>query len=247
MKVVIVEDELPSSRRLERILSEFNYEILAKLVSVNSTVDWLKKNEHPDILFLDVHLSDGLCFEIFDQVEIESLIIFTTAYDQYSIKAFDYNSISYLLKPINKDQILNAMEKATTFYDNKNEFLHLKKIIEENRLSVFKNRFVVKIGKKTKIIGTNDIECFFSVYSSTYLRSNSFDYPINSSLNDLENNLDPSIFFKVNRNFIVNINAVKGIGPYLNNRLKLQLITYNEQDIIVSREKAKNFKKWINN
>lgn len=247
MKVVIVEDELPSSRRLERILSEFNYEILAMLVSVNSTVDWLKKNEHPDILFLDVHLSDGLCFEIFDQVEIESLIIFTTAYDQYSIKAFDYNSISYLLKPINKDQILNAMEKATTFYGNKNEFLHLKKIIEENRLSVFKNRFVVKIGKKTKIIGTNDIECFFSVYSSTYLRSNSFDYPINSSLNDLENALDPSIFFKVNRNFIVNINAVKGIGPYLNNRLKLQLITYNEQDIIVSREKAKNFKKWINN
>ena len=186
MKVVIVEDELPSSRRLERILSEFNYEILAKLVSVNSAVDWLKKNEHPDILFLDVHLSDGLCFEIFDQVDIESLIIFTTAYDQYSIKAFDYNSISYLLKPINKDQILNAMEKATTFYDNKNEFLHLKKIIEENRLSVFKNRFVVKIGKKTKIIGTNDIECFFSVYSSTYLRSSSFDYPINSSLNDLE-------------------------------------------------------------
>ncbi|MCM4173972.1 DNA-binding response regulator [Arenibacter sp. TNZ] len=247
MKVVIVEDELPSSRRLERILTEFNYEILAKLVSVNSTVDWLRKNEQPDILFLDIHLSDGLCFEIFNQIEIKSLIIFTTAYDQYSIRAFDYNSISYLLKPISKDQVLIALEKATTFYSNKNELLELKRIIQENGFLGFKNRFVVKIGKKTKIIGANDIECFFSQFNSTYLRSGSFDYPINTSLNNLKNDLDPRIFFKVNRSFIVSVNAVKGIGSYQNNRLKLQLKTYNEQDIIVSREKTKSFKRWISN
>lgn len=245
MKVVIVEDELPSSRRLERILSEFNCEIQAKLVSVRSTVDWLKKNEQPDILFLDIHLSDGLCFEIFDLIEIESLLIFTTAYDQYSIKAFEYNSISYLLKPISKDQVRNAIEKATTFYGNKNELLELKNIIQKNRMPVFKNRFVVKIGKRTKIIRTIDIECFFSSYNSTYLRSGSFDFPINTSLIDLENALDPSLFFKVNRSFIVSANAVKSMGTYRNNRLKLQLNTYNEQDIIVSREKTVSFKKWI--
>lgn len=246
MKVVIVEDELPSSRRLERILSEFDCEILSRLVSVRATVDWLKNNEQPDILFLDVHLSDGLCFEIFDLMEIESLLIFTTAYDQYSIQAFNYNSISYLLKPISKDQVRNAIEKATTFYGNKTELLDLKKIIQENRLPIYKSRFIVKLGKKTKIIRTQDIECFFSSYNSTYLRAASFDYPVNTSLNDLENELDPNLFFKVNRSFIVSIHAIVSMETYRNNRLKLHLNTYSEQDIIVSREKSISFKKWIN-
>ncbi|GAA3643968.1 LytR/AlgR family response regulator transcription factor [Flavivirga jejuensis] len=245
MKVVIIEDELLSSRRLQRMLSDYNYEILANLVSVKSTIKWFKENKHPDILFLDVHLSDGLCFEIFKHVEIKSVIVFTTAFSEYSIKAFDYNSVSYLLKPINKEQLKKAIKKATVFSKNESELLVLKEAVQEYNISVFKNKFAVKLGKKIKLIDVDAVECFFSSNNITYLRSNEFNYILNSALIDLESELNPAVFFQISRKFIVNINAIKNIVSYSNSRLRLVLSSYNECEIIVSRERVKDFKKWI--
>ncbi|MDO5969381.1 LytTR family DNA-binding domain-containing protein [Flavivirga aquimarina] len=246
MKVVIIEDELLSSRRLERMLSDYNYEILASLVSVKSSIKWFKEHKHPDILFLDIQLSDGLCFEIFKHIEIKSVIVFTTAFSQYSIKAFDYNSVSYLLKPINKESLKKAIKKATVFNKNENELLALKEAVQEYNIPVFKNKFVVKLGKKIKLISTDNIECFFSSNNITYLRSNDFNYILNSALIDLENELNPAVFFQISRKFIVNMHAIKNIISYSNSRLRLVLNSYNESEIIVSRERVKDFKKWIN-
>jgi len=245
MKVVIVEDELLSSRRLERMLHAYNYEIVTSLVSVKSAIKWFKENNHPDILFLDIHLSDGLCFEIFKCVEIKSVIVFTTAFSEYSIQAFDYNSVSYLLKPINKEQLEKAIKKATIFNKNESELLALKAAIQDYNISIFKNKFAVKLGKKIKLITVDHIECFFSSNNTTYLHSNEFNYILDSALIVLESELDPAIFFKVNRKFIIHINAIKNIISYSNSRLKLELCSYNESEVIVSRERVKDFKKWI--
>ena len=245
MKVVIIEDELMSSRRLERMLSDYDFEILASLVSVKSTIKWFKEHEHPDLLFLDIHLSDGLCFEIFKHVEIKSVIVFITAFSEYSIKAFDYNSVSYLLKPINKEQLEKAIKKASIFNKNESELLVLKEAVQEYNISVFKNKFAVKLGKKIKLIDVDNIECFFSSSNMTYLRSNEFNYILNPALIDLESELNPAVFFQISRKFIVNINAIKTITSFSNSRLKLILNSYNEYEVIVSRERVKGFKKWI--
>ncbi len=247
MTVIIIEDELPSSRRLERMLSDFNYDIVTTLVSVKSAIKWLKTHPHPDILFLDIQLSDGLCFEIFKAVDVKSAIVFTTAFSEYSIKAFDYNSISYLLKPIQKTQLQKAIEKANRFYKNEKELSILKKAIENHRLSVFKNKFAVKVGKRIKLVSVDGIECFFSLDNATYLRTNTFNYIVDSSLTMLDGELNPSLFFQTSRKFIVNINAIKDIISLPNSRLRLILQSYTEFEVIVSRDRVKAFKEWIDN
>jgi DNA-binding LytR/AlgR family response regulator len=245
MKVIIIEDELPSSRRLERMLSEYDYEILARLVSIKSAIQWFQRNSCPDIIFMDIQLSDGLCFDIFDAMNIESLIVFTTAYDEYSIKAFEYKSVSYLLKPIDQKQLQKAINKATTFFANKKELEELREIIETNNLAVYKHTFTVRTGRKLRIIDISDIEYFYSMDNTTYLKSLSYNYILNGSLNDLENDLNPELFFKVNRKFIINKNSIKDVIPYPHYRLEINLKTSQENKIIVSRNKVKDFKKWI--
>ncbi|WP_290700977.1 LytTR family DNA-binding domain-containing protein [Lacinutrix sp.] len=245
MKVVIIEDELASSRRLERMLSAFNYEIVISLVSVKSAIEWFKNNEHPDVLFLDIHLSDGLCFEIFKQVKIKSPIVFTTAYSEYSIKAFDYNSVSYLLKPINKEELEKAIQKANTFYTNEKELIELKEVIENENIQVYKTEFAVRIGKKIKIIKTETIICFYSEDNATYLRSDNCNYIINDALSSLETKLNTKQFYKVNRKFIINREAIDNVISYTNSRFKIELKNYNKSEIIVSRERAKDFKNWL--
>ncbi|WP_055447190.1 LytR/AlgR family response regulator transcription factor [Lacinutrix mariniflava] len=245
MKVVIIEDELASSRRLQRMLNSFNYEVLASLVSVKSAVKWFKNNEHPDVLFLDIHLADGLCFEIFKQVKITSPIVFITAFSEYSIKAFDYNSVSYLLKPINKEELEKAITKANTFYKNEKELLALKTIIENENLQVYKTEFAVRIGKKIKIIKTKTIDCFYSEDNTTYLRSYNSNYILNDALSSLETKLNSNQFFKVNRKFIINKEAIENVIAHTNSRFKIELKNYNDTKIIVSRERSKDFKKWI--
>lgn len=247
MKVVIIEDELASSRRLERMLNTFNYNIVASLVSVKAAINWFKNNEHPDMLFLDIHLADGLCFEIFKQVKITSPIVFTTAFSEYSIKAFDYNSVSYLLKPINIKDLEKAIQKATTFYKNEKELITLKTIIENENIKVYKTEFAVRIGKQIKIIKTETITCFYSEDNATFLRANTSNYLINDALFSLETKLNSNHFFKANRKFIINRKAIKNVVSYTNSRFKIELKDYVESEIIVSREKSKNFKKWLEN
>ena len=245
MKAIIIEDELPSARRLERLLQDFEIEILTNLNSIESSVKWFKNNKEPDVIFLDVQLSDGLCFEIFSQVEITSKIIFTTAFSNYSIKAFDYNSISYLLKPINKEKLTVALEKANEFHQKETDLEEFKRLIINYKIENYKESFTVKIGNKIKILETKGICCFYSFENSTYIHYNSSNYIVNYSLTGLESDLNPAYFFRVNRTFIIRKDAINAIITYSNSRLKLVLHSYNNTEIIVSRERVKDFKNWI--
>lgn len=245
MKAIIVEDELPSARRIERLLQQFEIEILAKLNSIKSTVLWLKNNNEPDLLFLDVQLSDGLCFEIFNQTKVQSKIIFTTAFSNYSIQAFDYNSVSYLLKPVNIHRLKEAIDKAKTIQQKEEDLEKFKQLISNYQTEIYKESFTLKVGKKIKIIRADNVICFYSFENSTYLKTDNYNYIINHSLVSLESTLNPKFFFRVNRTFMVHINAIKDVVAYSNSRLKLILHSYKDSEIIVSRERVKDFKNWI--
>ena len=245
MKALIIEDELPSARRLERLLQDFEIEILERLSSIKLSVFWLENNAQPDLIFLDIQLSDGLCFEIFNQITISSKIIFTTAFSNYSIKAFDYNSISYLLKPIKKEKLSEALVKAKKVHQKETDLNQFKELIQNYNLEQYKESFTVKVGNKIKIIKSKTICCFFSFENATYLNTLDGNYIVNDSLTSLELDINPEVFFRVNRTFIVHINAIKDIIAYSNSRLKLILNSYKETEIIVSRERVKDFKNWI--
>lgn len=249
MKVVIIEDEKPAARRLSRMLNEFNIEPIAMLHSVQEAVNWFYNNKHPDLLFLDIQLSDGLSFEIFDEIEIESSIIFTTAYDEYALKAFKLNSVDYLLKPIDIDELENAinqfkkLQNATSKINLNLE--QLKNLIAPASKN-YKRRFTVKIGQQIKIIAVENIECFYSENKATNIfTSEKRNYLLEDTLEQIEAVLNPDIFFRVSRKFIVNIQAVKQILSYTNSRLQIILNNYNDEKIIVSRERVRDFKNWI--
>ena len=249
MKVVIIEDEKPAARRLNRMLNEMGIEPVAMLHSVEEAVNWFYNNEHPDLLFLDIQLSDGLSFEIFEEVEVKSAIIFTTAYDEYALKAFKLNSVDYLLKPIDSDELDNAVDQykkihaATTNHGFNLE--QIKKIISPEQ-KIYKKRFTVKIGQHLKMISVESIECFYSENKATHIHTiDNRSYLIEDTLEQLENKLLPETFYRVSRKFFVNINAIKDIIAYSNSRLKIILQSFNESEIIVSRERVKEFKNWI--
>jgi DNA-binding LytR/AlgR family response regulator len=249
MKVVIIEDEKPAARRLSRMLNDLEIAPIAMLHSVEESVNWFYNNEHPDLLFLDIQLSDGLSFEIFEEIEVKSAIIFTTAYDEYALKAFKLNSVDYLLKPIDSDELQTAIEKFKEIHTTKklNTITNqqLKEIIFPNT-NKYKKRFTVKIGQHLKLIPTTTIECFFSENKATYFCTNTNrNYMIDDTLEELETKLSPELFFRVSRKYFVNINAIKDIISYTNSRLKITLNNYCESEIIVSRERVKDFKNWI--
>ncbi|MBG7628826.1 MAG: response regulator transcription factor [Bacteroidetes bacterium] len=249
MKVVIIEDEKPAARRLNRMLNALGIDPLAMLHSVEESVNWFYKNEHPDLLFLDIQLSDGLSFEIFEEVEVKSAIIFTTAYDEYALKAFKLNSVDYLLKPIDNDELENAINQFKQLQVSNNsigiDINQIKELVAPLQKN-FKKRFTVKIGQHLKMISVEAIECFYSANKSTHIHTiDNRSYLLEDTLDQLEDKLQPEIFFRVSRKFFININAIKDIISYSNSRLKLILQTYSEEEIIVSRERVKEFKNWI--
>ena len=244
MKIVIIEDEKPAARLLKRKVENLNCEVIAVLSSVTESIEWFLSNEHPDLVLVDIQLSDGLSFEIFEQVEIKSSVIFTTAYDEYALKAFKLNSIDYLLKPIDENELKAAIEKFLSL-QNKTVFnqQNLNNIYPIN----FKKRFVVKTGNIIKIIDVNDIECFYSAFKSSFLTTNeSRSFALDDSLENIEKEVSTNDFFRVNRQFLINLKAIKEISIYSNSRLKISLNNYKEEEIIVSREKVQAFKEWIN-
>lgn len=250
IKVIIVEDEKPSARRLQRMLSELDIEALAMLHSVKESIAWFKTHEHPDLILLDIQLSDGLSFEIFEHVTVNSAIIFTTAYDEYALKAFKLNSIDYLLKPIDDEELETAINKFRVNQPVKHDLLvdinQIKKLLVNPLDKSYKKRFTIKIGQHLRVVDTKDIECFYSEQKATYSYTlDRKNYLMDFSLEQLENELDPSKFFKVNRKFIVNITAINDIISYTNSRLQIKLNNFSELDIIVSREKVKEFRKWL--
>lgn len=250
MNVIIIEDEKPAARRLSRMLNELDIEVNTMLHSVEESINWFHHNEHPDLIFLDIQLSDGLSFEIFEEIPVKSAIIFTTAYDEYALKAFKLNSIDYLLKPIDEDELKKAVEK---YKDQQPKQTDLQVNIDDiRRLLInpvdrkYKKRFTIKIGQHIKIIHVDEIECFYSENKATYIYTNGKrNYLIDGSLEHWQDQLNPEHFFRVNRTFIVHMNAIKDIISYTNSRLKLLLHSYGESEIIVSRERVKDFKNWI--
>ena len=250
MNVIIIEDEKPAARRLSRMLSDLNIEVQTMLHSVEESINWFQNNTHPDLIFLDIQLSDGLSFEIFEEIEVKSAIIFTTAYDEYALKAFKLNSIDYLLKPLDEDELSVAVNK---FKENQTKQSDVKVNIDDIRKLLinpvdrkFKKRFTIKVGQHIKIIHVDEIECFYSENKATYIHTNSNrNYLIDDSLEHWQEQLNPEHFFRVNRTFIVHINAIKDIVSYTNSRLQLVLQSYTDAEIIVSRERVKDFKNWI--
>ena len=254
MKTIIIEDEKPAARLLQRKLEKLDIEVGVMLHSVEEALDWFSKNEHPDLIFLDIQLSDGLSFEIFEKVEIKSAVIFTTAYDEYALRAFKLNSIDYLLKPIDEDDLEVAVSKfkarlpkqETNSRDFGMDFEQIKKMLTNPFEKNYKKRFTVKIGQHLKVISIDEIECFFSENKGTYLHTfDNRNYLIECTLELLEQELDPVDFFRISRKFIIPLKAIKEIVVYSNSRLKVILPSFKEEDVIVSREKVSDFKTWI--
>lgn len=247
--VLIVEDEKPNSDRLQRLLLSIrpNIEILSVEDSISSTVNWLKNNENPDIIFMDVRLSDGLSFEIFNKVEFNSPVIFTTAYDEYAVRAFKYNSVDYLLKPIEAEMLEDSLKK----YENFLEMVPLVSMAIEGVVNYiqtkeYRKRFLLSYRDGYKTILTQDILYFYTENGiSKGVLLNGQTEIIPQTLEELEKQLDPTQFFRANRQFIVHIDSVKQISNYFNGKLKIELKNAPEMEVIVSREKSSLFKSWM--
>ncbi|WP_248722339.1 LytTR family DNA-binding domain-containing protein [Seonamhaeicola sp. ML3] len=250
MRVIIIEDEKPSARRLQRMLEKLNIQAETMLHSVEESLSWFQENEHPDLIFLDIQLSDGLSFEIFEAITIKSAIIFTTAYDEYALQAFKLNSIDYLLKPIDSEDLKTAVDKYKERSPEKQavtlDFSDIKKLLVNPIDREYKKRFSVKVGQHLKLINVDDIECFYSENKGTYLHTaEGRNYLLDKTLDQLEDELEPRSFFRINRKFYVNINAIRDMVSYTNSRLQIKLNSYKEQDVIVARERVKDFKSWL--
>lgn len=251
MTTIIIEDEKPAARLLQRKLEKLNIKVGVMLHSVEESLEWFSNNEHPDLIFLDIQLSDGLSFEIFEKMEIRSAVIFTTAYDEYALKAFKLNSIDYLLKPIDEDDLEAAISKYKTRLPKPEtnlslDFEQIKKMLSNPFEKNYKKRFTIKIGQHLKVISTDEIECIFSENKGTYVHTfDNRNYLLESTLEVLENELDPKEFYRISRKFIIPLKSVKEIVVYSNSRLKVILPSYKEDEVIVSREKVSDFKNWI--
>ncbi len=250
MNVLIIEDEKPSARRLKRMLASIQVQAEVMLHSVEESITWFKNNEHPDLIFLDIQLSDGLSFEIFETIDIKSAVIFTTAYDEYALQAFKLNSIDYLLKPIDADELEKAVKKYQDRVPKKQavtiDFNDIKKLLVNPIDREYKKRFSVKVGQHLKLINIEDIECFYSENKGTYVyTTEGRSYLLDTTLELLENELEPQMFFRINRKFFVNINAIKDMVSYTNSRVQIKLNSYNDDEVIVARERVKDFKAWL--
>ncbi|MCK5281757.1 MAG: response regulator transcription factor [Cyclobacteriaceae bacterium] len=248
MNVLIIEDEHLAASKLEKMLSEIDHEIqvMARLESVLDSINWLNENEKPDLIFMDIQLDDGICFEIFDSVKIETPIIFTTAYDEYAIKAFQVNSVDYLLKPIEEQALSKALGKYKSIYQV-NQFQNDKlNILYDQIIQNYKTRFFVKIGNHFHSVSVDEIQCFLIQERGTFLRTfNGKKYDLDYSLDQLQKLVDPNKFFRINRNYFIHIDSIQDIYGYSSNRLGVKLKMLDHLDMIVSREKVADFKKWL--
>ena len=244
IKTVIIEDEKPASRKLERMLSEFtDIEVIAKIESVEEGIGWFSENEHPQLIFSDIVLGDGLSFDIFEKVRTKAFIIYTTAFDQYTLKAFKLNSIDYLLKPILDEDLAAAVEKFKSFIpsDATVNSQEIKQLIKKDKSTL--SRILVKIGYNLKIVQTQEVSCFFSENKIVYLQTQERTYPSDFTLDELEEALDEKKFFRVNRQFIINSDYIKNIHTSPNYKVELEF--QPQEEITVSRERVKDFKDWL--
>lgn len=248
MKILIIEDEKPAFERLCKMLGEYKneIEILANITGIKDAINWFAQNNQPDLILLDIQLSDGLSLEIFSKARITCPVIFTTAYDEYILEAFNYNGIDYLLKPIKKENLFSALNK----YENlKEHFAHDYLSLLNNLTNTkekYKERLTVKNGTEFLSIPTGDIAYFFTEFKLTFLiTSSGKKYLYDKNLSLLENELNPKRFYRINRNYIVSIDSIKSFKPFFKGKLIIEVIPPVQEKIFVSQEKASAFKQWL--
>lgn len=248
MNVLIVENENPAIAGLIGLLKKIDsmIRIVGTTESVESTINWVQTNPSPDLIFMDIQLDDGLCFELFETMKLDIPVIFTTAYDTYMLSAFKVNSVDYLLKPIEENALRKALDKFKS--------IHYKDAVKNEVFKLFlkecykghKTRFLIKVGEHFKSILDNEISCFYILERATFIKTSSDkDYSVDYSLDYLQKIIDPDKFFRINRNCIVNIHAIRDIISYSSSRLKIKLDDQPMDDLIVSKDKVSEFKRWI--
>lgn len=253
MKVVIVEDELHNSRMLNGMIKSLrpDWEILASLETVKQSVEWFNNNEHPDLIFMDIQLTDGICFSIFDNVKIESMIIFTTAYDEYAIQAFKVNSIDYLLKPIKEEKLELSITKFERLFNNTSEDNNQKsydailKAIKKGE-KTYRKRFLISGSTSFFKIETQDIAYFYTVNRITFaVMYDKKEHIVDFTMEKLEEELDPDMFFRANRSQIINIDSIRKFESYFGGKLIVRLVDPFNEPVTISRLKASEFKNWL--
>lgn len=251
MNILIIEDEHFAAEKMKKLIQEIddNCIVVDVLDSVESSIAWLSENEHPDIILSDIHLADGICFSIYSTVNVQCPIIFTTAYEKYAIQAFEVNSIDYLLKPIQKERLESALEKykstTNTGVDTTALFQEFKTLLAQANKE-YKSRFLCKLGNKIKSVPTETIRYFYSKDKMTFIvDTNNNRLPVNNTLDEIDQMLDPKHFFRINRKYISHFEGIDEIHPYFKGRLKLKLTPHIEDDIVVSTERSPLFKAWL--
>lgn len=251
MKVLIVEDEELAVKKLQKMLNIADSSMIVAGItdSIKGTVEWLRNNEPPDLILMDIELADGQSFAIFDQVKVTSPVIFTTSYDEYALKAFKVNSIDYLLKPVQPEELEMALNKFKSLRNNNAspaiESL-LKELHEKFVPKEFRRRFLVKNGQKLVTVEMPDIAYFFSDGRLNFFKTNdNKKFIVDYTMDELEDMLNPQDFFRISRSFFISLKCVMRIDDYFGNRLILQLAPVTEKEVLVSREKVMAFKKWM--
>ena len=252
MNVVIIEDEHLSAERIGSLLqqSDPGIRILATLDSVSSAVQWFGRNERPDLVIMDIQLADGLCFEIFNRVKLESPVIFTTAYQEYAIRAFKVNSVDYLLKPVTEQDLRSALAKYRNYFSGEKDYTPMgRELIENIRQMIskpYKSRFMVKVGDRIRSVDVKEVLYFYSLHKGTYLHTaENRNYVIDFTLDALTGLLDPDRFFRINRRYIITHESIRDMVTLSGTRLKVLLKQSDDQDIYVSRDRLPDFREWL--
>ncbi len=248
MKLLIIEDESAAARRLQKLIAEINpgTEVLDVLDSIDASTAWLQNNPSPDLIFMDIQLADGPSFNIFNEVNVTAPVVFITAYDEYAIQAFKVNAIDYLLKPVKTKELQTAFAKYYDKYENGSSSVDYQELAHHiNRLQNNK-RFLIRLGQQMKLLEIKDAAYFYTQDKITFLQTyTGRRYPVDYSLEKLEELVDGRAFFRINRQFIINIDAISEMYAYSKSRVKLILNPPIDESIIVSTERSPHFKKWL--
>jgi len=250
MKIMIIEDEIPAANRLAKLLHNYNdeIEIVHKADSIETSVRYLNTAQATDLIFMDIQLADGLSFDIFERVKVNTPVIFTTAFDQYTLKAFKVNSIDYLLKPIDENELFKSLEKYQQLYPKTQHNFSDKilKLMQDMNAVKYKERLLIKRGQQLSYLKTESTAYCFADGKLCYaVDFNGTKYLLESNLSQLEEQLQPDNFYRINRHLLVNIEAVKKVHTWLGGRLKLEVLPATTAETIVSRERVNGFKEWL--
>jgi DNA-binding LytR/AlgR family response regulator len=249
MKILLIEDEAAAARRLEKMLLELQPDaaIQARLDSVESAVLWLQNNPAPDLILLDIHLADGASFEIFEHTKVTAPVIFTTAYDEYALRAFKANAVDYLLKPIKTNELAAALDKYRRFFATPDYAALLQALRQRETAPDYLRRMLIRLGNSMKLVNVDDAAYFYTKDKITFVVTRGIGkrFPVDYPLDRLETLLDPAVFFRINRQFIVQVTAIREMHPYSKSRVKVDLDPPTDLETVVSTERSAEFKRWL--